>query len=175
MRTLTAAVLAEINARVNRSCWLLELYFSTVLRLCNWPVALTYDGNDYSPFDLQVHSYAISTNGQVSASLELGNVDNVIGFYVLTEGLSNINVNLYQAYIDTDDEVIADPELLAAGRTNGGSLNAKSVQINIRENQNVRLNVLPHRFMTPDTGFHHLPPKGQIIEWGGERYELKDR
>jgi phage-related protein len=173
-RELTTAVVNEVNASVNRSCWLAAFHWTDELYLTNWPTALVYNGNTYQPFDLQIKSVGMSGTGEVRASVVIGNLDDVIGFYVLNYGLMDIEAEIYLAYVDADGAVIDDPELLFTGRTNGGSLNKMRATINVVEDKSVRLSTIPHRFICAETGFNHVPPKGMIIEWNGERYRIKD-
>lgn len=172
-RTVTEAVETQITSDPNSSIWLVYLGFESGLYLTSWGSVLTYDGHNYQPWDVRVRDLQISPD-ESKGTLEIGNMDNAIGFYAANYGLMDIVATIYQAYVNSDGEVVANPELLLSGRTNGGNWGKEAVTINIEENKSARRNVLPIRFITAENGFHHLPYRGMRIVFADEIYELKD-
>lgn len=169
MRTLSAALIAELGLDVTRPGYLVELQYSTVLRLSTLG-DISWDGQSWSAFNVVVSGLTQDGKGFSTANLAVGNTDGGIGALVLNEGASDVPVNIWKVYAGATDS--GDPVHVFSGVTDGtGSIDAAQVPFKLVSKGSQTLDS-PRVFIGQLTGFHHLQPAGAKIPVGGETYVL---
>ena len=166
MKTLTPALLAELGLSVTRPGYLVELGYSTTLRLSTMG-DISYGGHTWLAADVRVAGIGADGKGSNAARLTLGNTDGAYGVLVLGEGAADIPVTIYAAYAGAT----ADAVQLFAGVTDGADINERTVTLNLAAQQNRTL-YCPRVFIAKPT-FNHLQPPRTVVTWGNETFVLE--
>jgi len=171
-RTLTAALSAELAADRTTPAYLVEILFSTPLRLSSRST-LTWNGNTWISRDLRIQGlrYDVGT-AQQSGNLVLGDLDGSVTVLILREGVAGRAINVWKFYGAAPAP--ADPVQIFQGAGDAAAMDEKSAGVNISLVQrSARELYAPRRFMTRATGFSILPVPGRIISFNGENFKLE--
>jgi len=171
MKTLTAKQVAATTSPAQRPAYLVELNFSTVIRLCtrgqvDWNGFMWYQGG------CQVGQFAIGQAGVQTVAISLANNSFAYSKIVLGETASGKRVRIWKLfgeppYSVSDASLVFNgliddvPELGDVVTLNCATANARTLLV-----PNITIG-LPY--------FTNMPRAGQVIYWGDESYELQPR
>jgi hypothetical protein len=148
--------------------YLVQIGFASVLYLTS-RATITWNGHSWVTSDLRVNSIASeSSTSSVSASITVGNADNVLSGIVLTAGEVGQEVGIWKYY--TDSVALADPVQLFNGVVQSFDINNESITFNLLSDPAVIF--VPRIYLTPSAGFNYLPMNNQRIWFHSERYRL---
>lgn len=168
MRTLTAGQIAATTAPVTTPGYLVELSYSTVLRLSSRGDQ-SWDGYTWTGGRLgKVSGLTSDGRGDQRGRVELINSDLAYSALVLTEGAADIRCRVWVFYGDNP----ADASLVLDGVTDGADIAPDAVSLTL-VGESIRTAMFPRRFIGPSTGFNHLRPSGTKITWGGQTYIME--
>ena len=110
MRTLTAALTTEKNKLNTTSAWLplltIEVNASTILRLVPNPTSITFDGEVYTPFGMELEELTQDAKGGLhDVSVSVSNVSREISAYIEANDLRGARVAI--KYVNSAN--LADP------------------------------------------------------------------
>lgn len=166
MKTLTSALITELGLTVTRPGYLVELGYSTTLRLSTMG-DVSYGGNLWAAADVLVSGLGNNGAGAAAATLALGNTDNGYGALVLNEGASDIAVNIWACYAGAP----ADSVQVFAGVVNGAEISESKVTLPLVAQRNKTL-YSPRVFIAKPV-FNFLQPVGTKVPWGNEIFVLE--
>ena len=166
MKTLTAEMLAEIGADVKRPGYLIELGYSTTLRLSTMG-DVSFAGQVWAATDVKVSGVSSDGRGSNTATLALGNTDGAYGVLVLTEGASEIPVTIYVCYAGAPAAAMHG----FFGVTDGAEISESTVTLTLSAQRNKTL-YSPRVFINKPV-FNFLQPAGTKIVWGSETFVLE--
>lgn len=168
-RTLTTAVSNAVDDTVTAPRYLVELGWSTTVRLCTRET-VTWSGYSWTGDGCRVESVG-GTNADQRAAITLPNHDGAYGALALSEGLHDLEVKIYALYADTfaaDDGV-----LLFDGITNGGEVTTTEVRIECVAMRSAMMYAPRIRLQPPL--LNHAPAAGSTLTWAGDNYVLERR
>lgn len=166
--TLTPAQQAATTAPVTQPGYLVELSYSTILRLSTRGDQ-SWNGYTWSGGRLgKVTGLTSDGRGDQRGRIELINSDLAYSALVLNEGAVDIRCRVWEFYGDNP----ADAALKLDGVTNGADIAPDKVSLEV-VGESLRTAMFPHRVIGPSTGFHHLRPVGTKITWGGQTYIME--
>lgn len=173
MRELSTGMAAAIAAPVTQPGYLIELLYSTPVRLCSRG-DLTVLGNDWAdyPFSLSgidVDAVTPTQQGRIS----FGNADLMVSTLVLgPEGISDITINIWKFYGDAPDD--ADPLLIFSGVGGEATIDTANFKVDVSLRQAAdRVQFAPNDYITVEAGFSLLPPAGKVLTFGKTEYTLQ--
>lgn len=171
-RTLTAALTTEVTRDVTSPGYLIEIQFSTPLRLSTRGT-MVWSGNTWTTWGAIVRGIATDSQGdESSASIMLWNGDYTLSALVLGEGIANRVVNIWKFYGDSA-LTVTDPVHVFSGVADDASVNPTNGEVTINlVRVNAAAQFAPRFYITPDNGFSFLPAPGTVIDWDGERFIL---
>lgn len=164
MRELSANLEASVAQTVTTPAFLIQIDFSTVLRLSSRGDQ-SWDGNLWTGGRLG-KIQASSDGGQV----EIMNSDLAAGALVLNEGISDRPISIWQFYGDNPD--LADAVQIFSGVGDSAEIAHDRIRIKLTAG-NRRTLYSPRRFINSVSGFNNLLPAGTRITWGGETFTLE--
>lgn len=170
-RTLTAALLSELGNAVTTPGYLVEIQFSTPVRLSTRGT-LPWNGNTWISRAVEVGGlgYAVDSPAQ-SGSLKIGDSDMAMTALVLAQGIASRTINVWKFYGSTP--AAADPVQIFAGAGDAAQMDPGSGVVTISLVQRgARELYAPRRFMTKANGFNYMPVPGMKIEFNGEGFTL---
>lgn len=171
-RTISATVEVAVNQPITAPGYLVEIEFSTPLRLSSRG-NLNVLGNDWQRWGVGVTGIGVdSTSSMQSGSLNIANTDLIISTLVLEEGIADRPIHIFKFYGETpeDEDVI----LLFDGVGGETSIDTSSplIKVSLRQARD-GVQFAPAKYITVDQGFSMLPPAGTVIEFGGQTYILQ--
>jgi hypothetical protein len=172
-RTISAALTTAIGLDVVAPGYLVEIAFGTPLRLSSRGT-LSWSGSAWTAWDVRVQGLGISAGQSSGAgSLSIGNADYSVSALVLGEGIANRVVNVWAFY--TESPATADPVHVFAGVADDAQIDPTRGVVTVSLVQtNARALFAPRLYITPESGFSHLPAPSTVIDWDGERYVLAE-
>ncbi len=166
MKTLTPALLAELALSVTRPGYLIELGYSTTLRLSTMG-DISYGSYNWAAADAKLSGIGADGKGSNTARLALGNTDGAYGALVLNEGAADIACTIYACYAGAPTDAVQ----LFAGVTDGADISEHTVTLTLSAQRNKTL-YCPRVFISKPT-FNYLQPAGSKIVWGAETFVLE--
>lgn len=168
-RVLTAATIAETEKTVTTPAYLVEIGFSTILRLSSrndqsWS-GYTWTGGRLG----RVSGLNWDGKGQQNGEIAIVNSDLAYSALVLNEGVADRRVRIWKFY--GDNPATLDPVAVFDGVADEASIGPDAVRLTL-VGENTRTLYAPRRFIGPATGFSHLCPAGTKFTWGGQTYIL---
>lgn len=171
MRTVTQKIAAATSGPVHTPGYLVELQFSTTIRLCNRGTVI-FDGHQWFQGGVEVRGIATGEGGGKSCTITIPNNQFAFSTIVLAETASGKQVRVWKLFGDppyTDEDAV----LIFTGLIDDVPELVNQVTFNC-STQNLRVTSIPN--VTIGTPFfNHLPRAGQSITWGGEIYDLEPR
>lgn len=155
-RTLSGENQTGIVQSTTRELWLMEIGFSTPLRLSSRGT-VTYNSNSYvgvSGLDVTLALDALS------GVVRFRDTDQTYSQIAYSEGLVGQSVQLGVYYGEDAALGLADLDVMFVGETGGGSVRAGQLQIDLQQAQDI---YTPRNYITA-ADFSHLPPDGTKIE-----------
>lgn len=168
MKTLTSALLAELALSVTRPGYLVELGYSTTLRLSTLGT-LTWDGNTWAGYDVAVQRISRNGSGFGAASLAIGNTDGAIGAVVLNQGAADIACRIWAVYAGAT--ATGDAVQVFGGVTDGCEISADRVTFTLAAQGNATLHA-PRVFINQLNGFNWVKPAGTVFSIGIEKWTM---
>jgi hypothetical protein len=170
-RALSAALLTELGLSVTRPGYLIELGYSSTLRLSTMG-DISWGGHAWSAADAKVSGIGQDGSGANTGTLQLGNIDDAFGSLVLNEGASDIAVAIHACYAGAT--AFGDPVQIFEGVTNGAEIDSRKVTLQLVAQGNRTL-YSPRVFVNKAAGFNFLQPAGTKIFANGETFVLSRR
>lgn len=170
MRTLGASLLTELGLTVTRPGYLVEIAFSTPLRLSTMG-DVTFNSQAWSAADVQVRGLSADGQGGQGGSLLFGNTWDDYGALVLNEGIADRAIQVWACYAGApgDSVQIFDGVGDDADWDDAGRLTIRLAQ------SAVRSAFWPRTRINAAAGFNHLIPAGSKITVAGQTYILERR
>jgi len=165
MITLTPELLAELALTITRPGYLIELGYSTPIRLSTIG-SVSYATYNWTSADAKVSGIKQDGKGNNSASLTLGNTDNFYSALILNEGASDIPVSIYAVYAGAHGDAVQ----VFSGVADGAEIATDNVTMTLVAQANKTL-FCPRVFISTPV-FNFLQPEGTIIMYNGERFSL---
>ncbi|MDD5385345.1 MAG: hypothetical protein PHG89_10760 [Gallionella sp.] len=169
-RTLTTATSAATAQTVTTPAFLVEIDFSTVIRLSTrndqtWN-SLTWTGGRIG----KISGLQWDGKGQQTGTIEIINSDLAYSALVLNEGVADRPVKIWKFY--GDNPALLDPVAVFDGVADEADIGPDAVRITLVSSKTSAL-YAPRRFIGPAIGFNHLRPAGSRDTWGGQTYILE--
>ena len=169
-RALNARISAEIQATVTSPTYLVELGFSTLLRLSTG-ATVTWNGATWMAADLQVAGITERSGGVLEAELVFGNAENEISAIVLGEGVRERPVTIWLIYgeapYDPDDAVQLFAGVVDSVPAIGYPTRIQAISRGAGASRTPRVPLA--LIMGAD-----IAAPGERITWGGETYVLEE-
>lgn len=167
MRTLSADLISRHAGAVQQPAWLVEIAFSSVLRLSSFDT-VTVIGQTWTVADINVEGVRI--NGMsISGSLVFGNADDLFASYVLGEGVGGRAISIYgYDAAETDNEDVVHVIDCVGGEA---SVTAEKIIIALRDAKDFSYS--PRKFINAANGFTQLIPAGKSIKINGQTYIIE--
>lgn len=169
MKTLSSALITELGLTVTRPGYLIEIQYSTVLRLSTLG-DISWNSYSWSAADVAVSNLSQDGKGLSAAGLTIGNTDLAMGALVLNNGANDVPVNIWAVYAGAT--ALADPVQVFAGVLNGASIAADKVAFQLVAQSRQTLES-PRVFISQLSGFSSLKPAGSIVPVGGDTFVLE--
>lgn len=171
MRTVTAKITSAITGTVQSPAYLVELDFSSAIRLCN-KGTVTWGGVEWFMAGVSVTNIVTAEGGGKGCAISIPNNAFAFSAIVLGETASGKRARVWKLfgdppYADADALLVFDgliddvPELI------------EKVTFNC-STQNFRTTSIPNVTLGPPF-MNFMPRTGQSITWGGEVYDLDPR
>jgi hypothetical protein len=171
VKTLDAALLAEAGAVASQPMHLVEIGFSTPVRLCSWG-DVTWNGALWVGADVVVAAMKSDGTGAGSAELRLSNHDNLLGAYLLTERIADRPIKIYAAWVDASGGPHVTEAVFGAG--GGAKVGETAAAITVVPAGSALLHA-PREMISAAYGFSRLRPDGTRFRWNGADYTLERR
>ena len=183
-RGSTTAFQTEIVKSANKPFHLLKLSFDDVnYYLSDAFIPVTFSGNEYTPTGSFLNfSDIVETNETniESISISLSGVDSTYINLFLSGGYLDRTVEIYKAFLDTNNALVSDPLLIFNGRINNPviqedvdrgtstvSVQASSLFVDFdRINARFTNNESQQSFFAGDTGFRFSSVVVKELNWG---------
>lgn len=167
-RTLTTATQAASESKYSDAAFLLEIHFSTVLRLSSrgtqsWG-GYTWTGGRI----IKVGGLKWDGKGKHSGFVDLLDVDMPYTALILNEGVAGRLVRAWQFY--GDNPALADPVEVFYGEGDEADMsNPAFAHITL---VGKTPDSSPRRVIGPATGLNHVTVAGTSLTWGGQTIKL---
>jgi len=183
-RGSTGAFQTEIVKSANKPFHLVKLSFDDVSYfLSDAYIPVTYDSNTYTPTgSFLAFSDIVETNEAniETISISLSGVDTTYVNLFLTGGYLDRTVQIYKAFLDSNDALVSDPLLIFDGRLNNPvikedveagtstvAVQASSLFVDFdRINTRFTNNESQQSFFAGDTGFRYSSVVVKELNWG---------
>jgi len=175
-RTITAAAETERTATFNTEAHLLNFYFAAgTIYVNTGGYDLEYGGNTYTDHGVDVSTIYLTPNAgieQVTITAPMGDNSPIANY--IAQGLHfRRECWIYQTYVDPTTQVVIDPVLIVKGRMSGGSVDQNVATCQVIPGTVPKYGYAPHRAISPENGFNHVPADGYSFVWLGEKITLK--
>jgi len=186
-RSLTTAVKTELATNDIRPIHLITIGFSSAVNItdCSFSITssvfgslVTYVASD---FIMGISDFSEQTElSKSSLSLALSGADQTFISTVLNENVTNDSVDIFRGFLDSTNNLIADPFLFYKGQIEGFSIQendtASTVTLNIvshwadfeKKNGRKTNNTSQQRFFSTDVGMDFSSETVLDIKWGRE-------
>ena len=166
-RNLSTRTETEIAKKVgSKPFWLVYIGFGTPLRYSSG-ATVTWNSLTWTAQDLVVTVAPDKNTG----TLRIQNTDYVFGGLVLTNGIADVPITIYQLYGDAP-YAVADAEVLFGGVGSPARPGLRWVVVGLELAPTAGM-FSPRVRCTREIGFHHLPPDGMTVSLNGENYTLE--
>lgn len=169
MKTLSGPLITELGLTLTRPGYLIEIAYSTVLRLSTLG-DISWNSYNWVATDAQVSNLSQDGKGFNTSGLTIGNTDTAMGALVLTEGANDIVVKIWACYAGATAS--GDPVQVFQGVTDGADIAADKVTFQMVSQNNQTLES-PRVFISQLTGFSYLKPAGATVSVGSETFTLE--
>ena len=132
-RTLTTAVKNELETNSLQPITLVYINVSTGFRFTDHYKDVTYDSNTYSASSLFTKISSVTESSEVEVSnitLSFSGADQTIISLFLNNNYMEKEAEVYKGFLDSNEQVIADPFLLFKGRIESFSIDESINQSN---------------------------------------------
>lgn len=165
-RNLTPDIGASVDFTITSRRWLLELQYSTVLRLYSGQGTISWNGFVWTSSAFDISGPTFDSVGRGNAKAIFSNLDATLSAILLgPQGATGIPASIY--YYDNNDA-----QLLMAGFLDGAEIDTRA-NINI-VTENLTGKSAPRLVAGPPL-MNHITPSGTIISWGNERITVERR
>jgi len=166
MKSLSSPHNTALGAPVTRPALLVQIDFATVRR---WTSAGTvaWNSQTWTSYDVRVDGLAVEAL-RVSGTLAIGNLDDVIGGLVLSEGVQDRAITLYS--YDAAATAAADVQWLCSAVGAGADISAREVRIALRHKSEFVAS--PRTFANAAAGFNNAMPPGTVVRINGVDYQF---
>ena len=168
MKTLTTALLAELALSVTRPGYLVELGYSTTLRLSTMG-SISWGGYTWGGYDVAVSRISRDGTGAGAANLSVGNTDGTLGAIVLGQGAADIPCSIWAVYAGATAS--GDVVQVFSGVTDGAEITAQRVTFALAAQGNATL-YAPRVFVNQINGFNWVKPAGTVFSIGIEKFVM---
>ena len=184
-RNLTSAVKTELATNDIRPVHLITLGFGTPVNItdCSFSITSSVSGSSVtynaSDFILGISNHTEETDITKSTiNLNLSGANTTFISTVLNENVVNDNVDIYRAFLDSSNAIIADPFLLYKGKIESFEIEesdkSSTVSLSIvshwadfeKKNGRKTNNTSQQRFFSGDVGMDFASQTVQDIKWG---------
>lgn len=169
MKTLSAALQAAHAGVIQQPAWLVEIAFSTPLRLSSHS-DVTYGGNTYTAGAIDVSRVSVAAT-RVGGSLVIGNADDLAGTLVLTEGVADRAIYIY----GYDAAATDSADIVAMVSCVGGRAQVSTDRVVIDLRDSAEYTATPRQFVNQSAGFTYLLPAGASLKLNGQTYKIERR
>ena len=171
MPTLSGPTLAALGLTVTRPGFLIQIEFSTILRLSTMG-DVTWNSLLWTAADIRVSGLGQDGSATTTGQLTLGNADQAYGALVLNEGASDIRVSVWALYAGAT--ATGDPVQRFTGVINGATIDVDNHVVTLPlVSQGVNTLHSPRVFINKASGFNFLQPAGTKIPFGNETFVLE--
>lgn len=184
-RSLTTAVKTELATNDIRPIHLITIGFSSAVNItdCSFSIISSVSGSSVtynaSDFILGLSNFSEETElSKSSIGLNLSGADQTFISTVLNENVINDSVDIYRGFLDSSNNVIADPFLLYKGQIDEFSIQETDTESTVslsivshwadfeKKNGRKTNNTSQQRFFSTDVGMDFSSETVQDIKWG---------
>lgn len=169
MRTLNGTLITELGLTITRPGYLVEIGFSTTLRLSTLG-DISYNGYTWVSSDIKVSGLKRDERGNQAGSLSIGNADLAFGALLLNEGIADKSVKVWSVWAGAPSYA----QLEFDGIGDDADMVGLRVSVKLATDAR-RYAYSPRRFIAPATGFNVLLPAGTKMAIGGTSIVLERR
>ena len=171
MRVLSSATASAVANQVTKPFFVMQLGFPSNL-FYSTRGTVSWNSVTWTGVDAKLNALNTDRNGTIRGSIEVANHDNVMSALVLNHGVQNRECKIWKLYGD-GPFAVEDAVQVFDGVMDGVPGIGNYVQITIAS-EGLFSQYTPRILCSPPT-FNHLPPRGTIIFWEGDNYELIGR
>ena len=184
-RSLTTAVKTELATNDIRPIHLITIGFSSAVNItdCSFSITSSVSGSSVtynaSDFILGLSNFSEETElSKSSIGLNLSGADQTFISTVLNENVINDSVDIYRGFLDSSNNIIADPFLLYKGQIDEFSIQETDTESTVslsivshwadfeKKNGRKTNNTSQQRFFSTDVGMDFSSETVQDIKWG---------
>jgi hypothetical protein len=175
-RALSPAFAAGAAAAPSSPGFLVEIAFSVPFRASSRG-DLRFNGSPFNQWGFTVTGLsANATDSSLRGVLNINDLDRTVTAYVLTEGVAEKRVRVWEFYGDvasgTDIEAW-NPLCVFDGYGDAVSIDPGKGRITITLMPAAGVvEYVPRMRITRENGFNWIPPKGKVIDFAGEKFTL---
>ncbi len=168
-RSVSAGMQTELDKRITRLGYLLQINASQTLRWSNRG-AVTYNGVPWIPVDFELEGLQFRPDADPKASLKVQNLDDTVGALFLTEPMADATIDVYQF---TPNALTAgDAVYLVKMVFDKVTIGLDSLAAQLAAFSSV-YQFSPRRRVDAYNGFKFALPPGTVLAWGNEQFVLK--
>ena len=167
MLSLAGTLAAALGAPVTRPALLVQIDFATVRRWTS-AAALTWNSQSWAAAALRVEGLQVSAL-RVSGSVVMGNLDDVIGTLVLSEGIQDRPITIYG--YDAAATGASDVVWLASAVGASAGISTREVRIALRHR--AEFVASPRTYANAAAGFTYQLGAGSSVRINGIDYTLE--
>lgn len=165
-RTLSGPHTTAVGAPVTRPAILVQIDFATPVRWSSM-ATLSWSSQTWTAYDVRLEGLVVDAL-RVSGTLVVGNLDDVIGGLVLSEGIQDKAITIYG--YDAAATASGDVQWLASAVGASAQISAEEVRIALRHK--CEFTTSPRTFVNQAANFNQVMAAGSVIKINGYDYRL---
>lgn len=170
MRTISTRNDTEVAKKITKPFYIMDLVLTITYR---WSTlgSVLWNGQTYTPNGLRVMEINDIPGGSKEGRFSLPNHDNAASALALGEDLNDKTCRIWKLY--GDEPYAVDDAISVFDGVLDGSSSIKSNEVIFGFTSEGRLREMSPRIHIAPPLFNHLPARGTVLAWAGERFELR--
>jgi len=169
MRALSSPLSTAVSGPVQRPALLVQMGFSTAQRWSSGGT-ISWNGNTWTAADVRVEGLMVEAL-RVSGTLIIGNLDDVIGGLILSQGVQDIAVSIY----GYDAAATATGDVVWLADAVGASAQLTTHEARIALRHYAEFVSSPRTLVGAAAGFGQMLPAGTVLRINGIDMRLERR
>lgn len=159
----------RVTSRFTKPGHLVEITFDTgIIVTISSRSTITWNGYTWLAYNLRVQGLTADGRAGQSGTLIVTSVATEFLSLLLNYGIADKRIRVW--IFDADALAVADPVIIYDGFGDDVSVDNKKVTLRLSPGT---MSFAPRRYMNAANGFSWLPLRGQVLQWGGEVYEIE--
>lgn len=170
-RTLSPLVTTEIAKPITAPGFLIEILWPTPFRASSRG-DINWNGSVFIRFGFDVRGLG-GDGSAMNGSIAFDDIDLTMATLIFTNGIADVPINVWKIYGETQGRFDPVPLFTGVGDDASSDATLKRTTISLVEARTATL-FAPREYMSRETGFNVLPPRGTVIHWNGEQFVLEN-